>query len=359
LAQVAGARATLGPISDTGDGVASRSIAQHKAALSKRESDTTQSIAEVRKATGLTPLTDLPSAIKNDHESIPKTNGFIGSDQKQLADVLPLAPISSHEATSSLSETRGPMLTARIHPKQTFTRQDNPAALQKLQQLPLPITSESLQSVRSDLPTASALREFNQETSFINTNQVCLPRSGSTVPSPIARSFPAERHDPIGPIQPIGRPRPFAPSDGVDGFSPSIRPGNSLSTERVLGSAALSSGDDEVILPTTRRVSHTAVAPVQPWSTAMHMNPPSWHSPYTSAPKDIWNHVAGSSLPPNQWSTSPSMHLHGSAFSSHRYEPAANVLAPPEVFSRMPTSDVAMPAHSSQMFSHQRPRRAD
>lgn len=131
-------------------------------------------------------------------------------------------------------------------------------------------SSSSTRAVGIGLPSSGKLANRMPESSFSAPSPIGanVPlRQASEGNTPITTSAtPAGgdyRHssrlvDPIGPVEPIGRPRPSMPEDDMlVSASTSRRSSPPPAVGKVLGSAALIDGDDDIILP-SRRVSNTA-----------------------------------------------------------------------------------------------------
>lgn len=145
--------------------------------------------------------------------------------------------------------------------------------------------------------------------------------SGTMLAAP-GDALPVTRlQDPIGPIQPIGRPRPCGPPFPLE--QPADHVGKPFSTrkasvshDQVLGSAALSSGDDEVIIPAPRRVSHGHNALGSKWNAGSQLSSPHWGAAFAAAPAPIWGR---SELSPGAVHTWPAAGNSGT-YIGHRYD---------------------------------------
>ena len=188
----------------------------------------------------------------------------------------------------------------------------------------------------------TALGQFTEATypSILSTNPAPLRHSGhhsapllvgSTETHSIARL-----QDPIGPIQPIGRPRPSQHEQTVDhnGHSAQARTAHMPSHDRVLGSAALSSGDDEVIIPAPRRVSHSHNALGPSWPAGSSMSSSHWGTTFAATPAPIWGRSNLSPAAVHAW---PAAGTSGQ-FIPHRFDVPAPLAEP---FSARPQQQVA------------------
>lgn len=190
------------------------------------------------------------------------------------------------------------------------------------------------------MPTPNSDPRFASMTSPLvkppmpHTSQHTTPILTATLPD--FRPAASLRHEPIGPIQPIGRPRPHAPGDvSHESNAPGLPRKANLAPPpvgQVLGSAALSSGDDEVIMPAPRRVSHTAAAPGQTWGPAgSNMSAPSWNGPaFGGSPSSIWGQapLPPTTQPGHTWAASPG----GPPFGHPRFDSGSLANAAPGGF---------------------------
>jgi hypothetical protein len=145
--------------------------------------------------------------------------------------------------------------------------------------------------------------------------------SGTMLAAPVDALPVTRLQDPIGPIQPIGRPRPCGPPFPLE--QPADHVGKPFSTrkasvshDQVLGSAALSSGDDEVIIPAPRRVSHGHNALGSKWNAGSQLSSPHWGAAFAAAPAPIWGR---SELSPGAVHTWPAAGNSGT-YIGHRYD---------------------------------------
>jgi len=128
---------------------------------------------------------------------------------------------------------------------------------------------------------------------------------------------------PIGPIQPIGRPRPTLSTGHADMHAEfnakpsSNRKPSPPASGQTLGSAALSSGDDDVIIPAPRRVSHTTGVLGQSWNSSPAGIPsPHWNSSFAVVPTPIWGHANLAPAGGHAWPSASN----ANAFLSPRYD---------------------------------------
>ena len=137
---------------------------------------------------------------------------------------------------------------------------------------------------------------------------------------------PLRSPGPIGPIQPIGRPRPTLSTGHADlhaetSAKPSSnRKSAALASGQTLGSAALSSGDDDVIIPAPRRVSHNTGVLGQSWNSSPSGIPsPHWNPSFAVAPTPIWGHSNLTQAGSHAWPSAPN----ATAFLPPRFDVSA------------------------------------
>jgi hypothetical protein len=140
---------------------------------------------------------------------------------------------------------------------------------------------------------------------------------------------------PIGPIQPIGRPRPTLSSGHTDLHAEfSAKPSSNRkpsppASGQTLGSAALSSGDDDVIIPAPRRVSHNTGVLGQSWNSSPAGIPsPHWNSSFAVAPTPIWGHTNLAPAGSHAWPSAPN----ANAFLPPRYDVSVPGNGPSDLF---------------------------
>jgi hypothetical protein len=182
---------------------------------------------------------------------------------------------------------------------------------------------------------------------------VRLPLHNASTLTAQEANAPLRSPGPIGPIQPIGRPRPtniagqFDQNPDAPFNTSSTRLSSGLPKGQILGSAALSSGDDEVIIPAPRRVSHSTGVLGQTWNSGPTLTNAHWNTTFGVAPAPIWGRNNLSPATSHAWpsTTNPTPFLHP------LYEPSGSVNGPSEMFMLRAPSGVGGLSTPSQIPS--------
>lgn len=196
-------------------------------------------------------------------------------------------PITKHRTAEDIgNKAPNPLRNDNSAPK-------SPQVYAHVRSLPLP-PHPHLSAAIGSVPPSDVLghaRITTGTTSYPGTVETGVALGQPFRGNSISLDLSGARPSPIGPIQPpIGRPRAVGLSDSASGsIAPAITPKSS--GQRVLGSAALSTGDDdEVIVAPPRRISQAHGGMRQTWSTNPPANgSPQWSTPYVMAPADIWS----------------------------------------------------------------------
>lgn len=198
-----------------------------------------------------------------------------------------------HSETTGASTSTGVILSAATHPA-SVSKMNSSGGVYASNTSPLGQVPEEGFPLALSINTAPSQHGGHRATPLL-------------VKTPDAQQV-ARTQDPIGPIQPIGRPRPSGSlpphEQTIDYLShtPQERKSNVPEVDRVLGSAALSSGDDEVVIPTPRRVSHGHNALGTTWNAGSSMSTSHWGTAFAATPTPIWGR---SSLSPGAVHTWP------------------------------------------------------
>jgi hypothetical protein len=278
----------------------------------------------------------LPSSVPRLDKGAPlETKKSGGSNDPSVA---PRISRSASNPDILKADTQTPGRSDGTNEKSTFISQATQVDLNKTTKLPE--MYRSIPSEQSSYRQSPIIPPRSSESAFASqvSSQLLLAEhriSRSVLPMPVTRDLPSSASNlaipagspshpltsalhsipldyqrqlphpqPIGPIQPIGRPKGSAGADRNSGevVEPDVR-WNSV-PERVLGSAALSSVDDEVILP-TRRPSHLNNLLGHTWNSGAISIPQKWNAPFPAVPSsnnDIWCRPPVSANPSNNWS---------------------------------------------------------